>query len=171
MLPFQVVLTSGESPFRQVVYAATRAVVSGELPSGSAFPSVRELSQALKINPNTAHKVVAELTRQGLLVVMLGLGTVVAGAREATARERSALLSQEVEQLVVEAKRLGLEEVDLLDAVRARWAELSATGSPIVEETAIGAPDSAEKSFGRSKAAATKTLHKADASAVSGSNA
>ena len=47
MLPFKVVLGAGESPYRQVVYAATRAVVAGELPPGSPFPSVRELSQAL----------------------------------------------------------------------------------------------------------------------------
>ncbi len=162
MLPFQVVLTSGESPFRQVVYAATRAVVSGELPSGSPFPSVRELSQALKINPNTAHKVVAELTRQGLLAVMPGLGTVVAGGREATAQERTALLSQEVEQLVVEAKRLGLDEADLLDAVRARWAELSTGGASVI----------AESVFEDARAAARSTkMHQAASPAVSRSNA
>ena len=125
MLPFAVVLGPGESPYRQIVYAATKAVVSGELPVGSPFPSVRELSQALKINPNTAHKVVAELTRNGTLDVLPGLGTVVAERRLASVDERAALLSREVEQLVVEAKRLGLAEEHLLHAVAARWAELS----------------------------------------------
>ena len=61
MLPFSVEIKAGESPYRQIVYAATKAIVSGELAPGAAFPSVRELSQALKINPNTAQKVVAEL--------------------------------------------------------------------------------------------------------------
>ena len=125
MLPFPIVLVPGESPYRQVVYAATKAVVSGVLPIGSAFPSVRELSQALKINPNTAHKVVAELVRSGVLEVRPGIGTVVADRAEASAAERRALLSAPVEQLVVEAKRLGLTEDDLLGAVSARWAELS----------------------------------------------
>lgn len=125
MLPFPVVLTAGESPFRQVVYAATKAVVAGVLPAGTAFPSVREISQALKINPNTAHKVVAELVRSGVLEVRPGIGTVVADRAEASAAERRALLSAPVEQLVVEAKRLGLAEDDLLGAVSARWAELS----------------------------------------------
>ncbi len=126
MLPFSVALTTGESPYRQIVYAATKAVVSGELPEGSPFPSVRELSQALKINPNTAHKVVAELTRAGLLEVHPGMGTVVANPRVATAAERAALLSNEIEQVVVEALRLGLAEADVLEAVAARWSELSA---------------------------------------------
>lgn len=124
MLPFAVSLRPGESPYRQIVYAATKAIVSGELEPGAQFPSVRELSQSLKINPNTAQKVVAELVRSGLLDVRPGIGTIVAGGRRATATERRVLLSKEVEQLVVEAKRLGLREEDVLTAVSARWAEL-----------------------------------------------
>src|SRR6478609_1192856 len=106
MLPFPVALKPGESPYRQVVYAATRAIVSGDLPTGATFPSVRELSQALKINPNTAQKIVGELIRAGLLEVRPGIGTVVAAVPRGSAAERRALLSDEVEELVVEAKRL-----------------------------------------------------------------
>ena len=124
MLPFSVALKSGESPYRQIVYAATRAILSGELAQGASFPSVRELSQALKINPNTAQKVVAELVRSGLLDVRPGVGTIVACGRRATAVERRALLSHEVEQLVVEAKRLGLDAEDIVDAVEEQWAKL-----------------------------------------------
>jgi GntR family transcriptional regulator len=124
MLPFEVVLRPGESPYRQIVYAATRAVVAGELAPGTAFPSVREISQALKINPNTAHKVVAQLVREGILEVLPGIGTVVAETRRAPAEERRLLLSEAVEHLVVEAKRLGLDEDDVLGAVARRWAEL-----------------------------------------------
>src|ERR1700712_2910404 len=113
MLPFDVVLRPGESPYRQIVYAATKAVVSGELTPGAPFPSVRELSQALKINPNTAQKVIAELARDGLIEVRPGIGTVVTGGRKASAAERRALLSREVEQLLVEAKRLGLKRQDV----------------------------------------------------------
>ncbi|MBY0488412.1 MAG: GntR family transcriptional regulator [Gemmatimonadaceae bacterium] len=125
MLPFPVTLVPGESPYRQVVYAATKAVVSGVMPPGAPFPSVRELSQALKINPNTAHKVVQELVRNGVLQVLPGVGTVVAEAARSSRAERRALLSTQVEQLVVEARRLGVREQDVLDAVSARWAELS----------------------------------------------
>jgi GntR family transcriptional regulator len=124
MLPFDVELRAGESPYRQVVYAATRAIVSGELEPGEPFPSVRELSQALKINPNTAQKVIAELTRDGLLEVRPGIGTVVAGARRASAGERRQLLSRDVEKLIVEAKRLGLTKAEVMRAIDARWDAL-----------------------------------------------
>jgi GntR family transcriptional regulator len=124
MLPFAVSLKPDESPYRQIVYAATKAIVSGELAPGATFPSVRELSQALKINPNTAQKVVAELVRDGMLEVRPGIGTVVSGGRRASANEKRLLLSGDVEQLVVEAKRLGLKRDDVLGAVGARWTEL-----------------------------------------------
>ena len=124
MLPFAVTIRPGESPYRQIVYAATKAVVSGELAPGSPFPSVRELSQALKINPNTAHKVVAELIRDRLLEVRPGVGTVVSNGRRATAAERRALLSSEVEQLIVEARRLGLTKQDVTNAIADRWTAL-----------------------------------------------
>jgi GntR family transcriptional regulator len=99
-------------------------VVSGELVPGAPFPSVRVLSQELKVNPNTAHKVVAELARAGIIEVLPGVGTVVAEWGPASPEERRALLSEEVERLVVEAKRLGLTEREVLDAVSARWEEL-----------------------------------------------
>jgi GntR family transcriptional regulator len=124
MLPFAITLTVGVSPYRQIVYAATKAIVSGELAPGGAFPSVRELSQALKINPNTAQKAVAELTRDGLLEVRPGIGTVVSVHRRASAADRRALLSGDVDQLLVEAKRLGITRRDVLDAVSDRWTEL-----------------------------------------------
>ena len=130
MLPFEVVLRPGESPYRQVVYAATRAIVAGEMAAGSSFPSVRELSQALKINPNTAHKVVAQPVRDGILEVLHGVGTVVAETRHSSPEERRLLLSEAVEHLVVEAKRLGLEEDDVLHAVSARWAKLFGEDAP-----------------------------------------
>jgi len=124
MLPFSVTIVPGESPYRQVVFAATKAVVAGDLLPGSPFPSVRELSQALKINPNTAHKVVAELVRDGLLEVLPGVGTVVARGHKSTEAEKRALLSGDVESLLVEAKRLGLSHDDVQRAVRTRWKEL-----------------------------------------------
>jgi len=124
VLPFTVSIAPGTSPYRQIVYAATKAVVSGELAPGSPFPSVRELSQALKINPNTAQKVVAELVRDGLLEVHPGVGTVVTTKRRASAAERRALLSSDVEALLVEAKRLGLTRDDVANAVDTQWTDL-----------------------------------------------
>ena len=124
MLPFDVQLKSGESPYRQIVYAATKAVVSGDLLPGSPFPSVRVLSQELKVNPNTAHKVIADLVRSGILEVLPGVGTVVGEWGPASPEDRSRLLSDDVERLLVEARRLGLTLGEIQDAIASKWDEL-----------------------------------------------
>lgn len=132
MLPFPIELTSDESPYRQIVYAATRAVVSGELRVGTAFPSVRVLSQSLKVNPNTAQKAVAELIREGLLEVRPGVGTVVAAWGPASPRQRAALLSEDLERLLVEARRLGVTRTEVQEAVVKCWQDLfGAEGDPL----------------------------------------
>jgi GntR family transcriptional regulator len=65
VIPFRVVFQPGASLYEQVVYAAKKALVSGQLRPGDAFPSVRTLSAELKINPNTAHKVITQLLNEG----------------------------------------------------------------------------------------------------------
>jgi GntR family transcriptional regulator len=130
MLPFSLTLRPGEPVVDQVVYAVTRAVVSGQLRPGDRFPSVRALSQELKVNPNTAQRIVALLADAGLLVVEPGIGTVVASQVKAGGTDGSrkadlaALQDRLAEPLVVEARRLGLGLGELVDLVRTRWKRL-----------------------------------------------
>jgi DNA-binding transcriptional regulator YhcF (GntR family) len=78
VIPFRLTFEPGSSFYEQVVYAAKRAVVSGQMRPGDPFPSVRALSRELKINPNTAHKIILQLVEDGVLEVRPGIGTVVA---------------------------------------------------------------------------------------------
>ena len=117
-------LQPGQSIFDQVVFAAIRAFVSGEYRAGQPFPSVRQLASDLKINPNTAHKVVQHLISERWLEVRPGVGTFVAEPPEARAADKTRLLQQTVEQLVVDAKRLGLSREALLQAIEAGWTRL-----------------------------------------------
>ena len=124
MIPFRVVFQPGAPLYEQVAYAAKKALISGQLRPGDPFPSVRTLSTALRINPNTAHKVITQLLNEGLLEVMAGTGTVVAQPPSPSPAERSRLLDREVEQLAVEAKRLGLRLEEVSAALDAHWERL-----------------------------------------------
>ncbi len=125
MLPFRIDLQPGVPISEQIVYAATRAIVSGGLAPGDAFPSVRTLSREAHVNPNTAHKVIAALLTDGLLESRPGVGTVVAAQQSSTLRARKQLLGPQVETLVVEAKRLNIPREGLLDAVTDHWKRLT----------------------------------------------
>jgi GntR family transcriptional regulator len=117
-------LKPGQPIFEQIVFAAIRAFVSGEYQPGQPFPSVRALAADLKINPTTAHKVIQHLIQERWLEAHPGLGTVVAEPPLARPRDRKRLLEHELEQLVVEAKRLGLTMTDLVDGIAIHWNKL-----------------------------------------------
>lgn len=125
MLPFSVELKPGLPVAEQIIFAVKKAVVAGQLPVGAKFPSVRVLSQELKINPNTAHKVTAALVAEGVLVTTPAVGSIVAAPEAGGRRERAELLGGEVERLVVEAKKLGLDLSEVTEAVAAHWKKLS----------------------------------------------
>jgi GntR family transcriptional regulator len=124
MVPFKVRFSPGESIFDQVCFAATKAMLAGELKAGEPFPSVRTLALELKIHPNTAHKVVQHLVQERWLVVQPGLGTVVAQPPKARAGDRKRLLEDEVEKLVVEALRVGASLPEVQQAVEETWRDL-----------------------------------------------
>lgn len=128
MIPFHVDLRPGGTIYEQIVYAATKAMISGQLRPGDAFPSVRALSKELKINPNTAHKVISYLISVGLLEVRPGTGTIVAKRPGATRAEKTNLLEDQLEELVVEGKRLGVELQDIQEAIEKHWKRLHRKG-------------------------------------------
>ncbi len=113
MLPFAIQLKSGTPIYDQVLVAVKRALISGQLKPGDRFPSVRILSQELRISPNTAHKIVSTLIEDGLLKVQAGVGTTVDRVR----------LSQ-IERLVVDARVVSLELEDLLPAIQKIWLRM-----------------------------------------------
>ena len=88
--------------------------------------SLRPRPQAgARITPNTAHKIVAALTAEGLLEVRPGIGTLAAEAPVATREQRRQLLQDEVEAVVVEARKYGLGLADVQDALTKQWKKLS----------------------------------------------
>ena len=124
MLPFSISLRAGVPIHQQVVYAVVRAVASGRMAPGDPFPSVRVLSQELGINPNTAHKVVATLTADGLLIVRPGIGTVISERWNQGRAGQRAVVEEDVERLVVESRRAGLSLQDVLASIRRHWSRV-----------------------------------------------
>ena len=124
MLPFRIDFKPGSPIYEQVAYAATKSIISGQLRPGDEFPSIRALSRQLKINPNTAHKVISCLVDAGLLEIRSGSAAIVTARPVASKSERAQLLRDQIEQLVVEAKRLGIDLDDMHEALAKHWNRL-----------------------------------------------
>ena len=121
MLPFSIELKAGLPITEQVIFAVKKAVVTGQLRPGAAFPSVRVLSQELKINPNTAHKITAALVTESVLISTPAVGTTVAEPAAGTRAAKTELLDDELERLVVEARKLGLTLDEVRTALTRHW--------------------------------------------------
>jgi GntR family transcriptional regulator len=121
MLNFTINLTPGIPIYEQIIYAVKKALVLGQLNPGDPFPSVRELSRELKINPLTAQKAVSQLIQAKLLEVNLGIGCVVSGGREASAEQKEQILQTQIEHLVIESKQLSIKKKELIDSINHHW--------------------------------------------------
>jgi len=124
VLPFSIELKPGLPITEQVIFAVKKAVVAGQMKPGQPFPSVRQVSQELKINPNTAHKIVAALVAEGVLITTPAVGSVIAEHAAGGREQRAELLGADLEQLVVEAKKLGLTLDEVQAGLATHWKKL-----------------------------------------------
>lgn len=118
MLPFRVQFRNGIPVSDQLVLAVRRAVLSGELRDGAEFPSVRAMSQELKISPATIHKVVAELRDAGFLATRPGIGMVVTVPPMEARAAMLDHLTPACEEVLREAAMLQLPLTEVLEAMR-----------------------------------------------------
>jgi GntR family transcriptional regulator len=78
VIVFRIDAGSDVPIYRQLVQQVRRDVMLGRLQPGDQLPSVKEVVDALSVNPNTVVKAFSELEHQGVVVRRQGVGTFVA---------------------------------------------------------------------------------------------
>lgn len=121
---FPIEFRPGVPVYEQVLYAARKAIVSGDLAPGDLFPSVRALSAEYRINPNTVQKALVALRNEGLIESIPGIGNRVTAAPKPTSRQLDGLLNDQLEAVVLRAKQLGIPLNDLKSALTDHWKNL-----------------------------------------------
>lgn len=116
MVPFQV--DPSLPIYRQVVDAYAAAIGRGELPAGTALPSVRTLAARLRVNVNTVQKAYRDLEGQGLVQSRPGLGVFVCADAGAIGVFRAIQVAAIVDRFVVEIGAYGVPPDDAAAMVR-----------------------------------------------------
>lgn len=129
MLPFTLNFQDGVPVSDQILRAVRKSILTGQLTAGDPFPSVRAMSQDLKISPTTAHKVVSQLKAAGYLASRPGIGMFVSNPSLPARSERLELLTPVCRALLDEALDLGLDLEDVIDTLR----ELHAHANPNID--------------------------------------
>ena len=118
MLPFTLRLVDGTPVSDQILAAVRKAMLTGQLKAGDEFPSVRALSQELRISPTTAHKVVLALKDGGYLASRPGIGMVVTAPVLPELNEKLDQLAPACRELLKEAADLHLNFDQVIDALK-----------------------------------------------------
>lgn len=77
---FDISQTDASPIWKQIEEGMRRMISLGMLSPGDAVPSVRELAQRLRVNPNTVARAYQRLTDAGVFTARRGEGTFVAEA-------------------------------------------------------------------------------------------
>lgn len=118
MLPFSLQLQDGLPVSDQILAAVRKAMLTGQMKAGDEFPSVRTLSQELRISPTTAHKVVLALKDGGYLASRPGIGMVVTVPSMPALDEKLEQLAPACRQLLKEAADLHLSFNQVVEALK-----------------------------------------------------
>ena len=118
--------------YRQIMDGLLRKIVAGKLEPDKAVPSVRDLAQHIKVNPNTVRQAYRELELAGVLYVKRGLGTFVTKREYESDRQELAL--ELAYRALREARQLGLMPFQLIETIQ------EASEREIADEQDAGEP-------------------------------
>jgi GntR family transcriptional regulator len=116
---------SGVPIYRQLLDQVRRMVSSGQLPPGSALPSIRDLALLHAVNPMTISKAYSLLEAEGILERNRGKPMTVASqssSRPALAK-RLQHIDPLLKELVLATRQLQITESDLAKALHRKWEE------------------------------------------------
>lgn len=122
-LAVEVDLTSSVPPYEQIRLQVLGHVSAGHLRAGDRLPTIRALAADLGVATGTVARAFRELEATGVVVTRRRTGTVVAegtAAPDASVREAA-------DRLVAIARAAGLEDDEVLAAVRGSLLGPSAT--------------------------------------------
>ncbi|GGE56891.1 GntR family transcriptional regulator [Pullulanibacillus camelliae] len=99
--------------YEQILDQFRSSIAKGEIDLGEKIPSVRELAQVLKINPNTVMRAYQELERDGLTEKRRGQGTFVTTSQEKVRQFRHQLAQEYIDAFIQHMENLGYTWADI----------------------------------------------------------
>ena len=118
---FQVDFQAGKPVYLQLADQIRYAAASGRLRPGDPLPSLRPLSEELRINRNTIAKAYSELETQGIVETIAGKGCFLKqNPSPFKERVRQQMLQTEIDEAVVMAHHLQISREKFLDLVNER---------------------------------------------------
>ncbi|MEY4635538.1 MAG: hypothetical protein RJA55_1336 [Acidobacteriota bacterium] len=121
-MQFQLNFKSGKPVYLQLVDQVKSAAASGAVLPGEPLPSIRPLAELLRVNRNTVAKAYGELESQRVIETVAGKGCFIRETSSPFKKDaRIKLLTEEVDQAVVQAHHLQVSKDDFLKLAADRF--------------------------------------------------
>ena len=118
--------TSRAPVYLQIVSRIRADILGGVYKADEQIPPVRQLAFEAGVNPNTMQRAFSVLEEEQLFVTRGTVGRFITTDTAVLERAREALRRETVARLLEEAKAVGLEPNQLIEAIRNRLQEQAA---------------------------------------------
>ncbi len=106
--------------YEQIVNQMKNSIVSGELASGEALPSIRALASELQVSVITTKRAYEELEKEGLIRSVAGKGFYVCEANRDYLQEKQyMMLEQRLSEVLADCRKAGMDKEEILEMVEA----------------------------------------------------
>lgn len=104
--------------YEQIINQMKNAIVTGELKTGEALPSIRGLASELQVSVITTKRAYEELEKEGLIRSVAGKGFYVCEYNTDYLREKQLMmLEKRLVEVIEEAKAAGLSSAELVEMI------------------------------------------------------
>lgn len=101
--------------YLQIMDLIKKDIVKGKLKGGDKLPSVRELAEELKVNPNTVQKAYQELERENITFTLRGTGSFVTKDEAKIEELKKSMADGILSKFVENMRELNFSDEDILD--------------------------------------------------------
>lgn len=95
-------------------------IVTKKLRGGDKLLSVREMSENLKVNPNTIQRAYQELEREGITYTQRGMGTFVNDDDDMVRRLKNEMANETINNFINGMKSLGFDGKEIINIITER---------------------------------------------------
>lgn len=104
--------------YLQIMKAIKQEIATANLKAGDKLPSVREMAEILKVNPNTVQRAYQELEREQITYTQRGMGTFITNDVQKLKSLKKEMAMELVTSFVNEIKNLGFNTDEIIEIVK-----------------------------------------------------
>jgi len=114
----KVEFNNREPIYLQIIEMIKLSIVTKELSGGDKLPSVREMADRIKVNPNTIQRVYQELERENITFTQRGMGTFITDDKEKRLSMKKDMAQTLIKSFIEGMKKLDFNDEEILSIIK-----------------------------------------------------